>query len=150
MQIWRTADSDGVDGGGVLTADLTYMGERVRLASLHQGSDEFTDDPTTAGTDAAVQALAHVAQVINREYANFVRATGCPTPDPDAENMWTVIGVWLDDVPVPLGVIAGQHSVTGGDSYDEFEQGPWATSVIADHDYAAEQAAVAQMRADNE
>jgi hypothetical protein len=150
VQIWRTADSDGVDGGGVLTADLSYMGQRVRLASLHQGSDEFTDDPATAGIDAAVQALAHVAQVINQEYVTFVRATGCPTPEHDLDNMWTVVGVWIDDVPVPVGVIAGQHEVTGGDIHDEFEQGLWATSVTADHDYAAEEAAVAQMLADNE
>jgi len=81
VQIWRTADSDGVDGGGILTADLDYMGQRVRLASLHQGSDEFTDDPATSGIEAAVQALRHVAETLNREYANLRRATGRPSTD---------------------------------------------------------------------
>jgi hypothetical protein len=79
VQIWRTADSDGVDGGGVLTADLSYLGERVRLASVHQGGGEFTEFGT-AGIEAAVQALAHVAQTLNAEYRAFARATGCHVP----------------------------------------------------------------------
>jgi hypothetical protein len=78
--IWRTADGDGVDGGGVLTVDLNYMGHRVRLGSLHQGFDDFTNDAATSGIDAAIEALGHVAATINREYVNLRRATACPPP----------------------------------------------------------------------
>lgn len=157
VQIWRTADSDGVDGGGILTADLNYMGQRVRLASLHQSCDEFTDDPAISGVDAAVQALGHVADTLNREYTNFRRATGhrpgnahSGTNTDDGSSMYTVVGVWVDDEPVPVGVIAGEHEVSGGDDYEQFPQGVWATSVTAAHDLEAERYAIDQMRAENQ
>ncbi|GIH05693.1 hypothetical protein Rhe02_37600 [Rhizocola hellebori] len=154
VEIWRTADSHGVDGGGILTADLTYMGTLVRLASLHQGSDEFTNDPTVRGVDAAVQALGHVART-NREYANLRRATGHPltrtdtTADSDTGGVYTVVGVWLGDQPVPVGVIAGAHEVSGGDEGEHFPEGVWATSVTAADDHQAERDAIEQMRDDD-
>lgn len=147
--IWRTADGDGVDGGGVLTVDLNYMGERVRLASLHQGYDDFTGDAATSGIDAATEALGHVANTINREYANFRRATACPPPADVDLDVFTVVGVWIDDEPVPVGVIAGDHQVSGGDE-EQFPQGVWATCVTAADDVEAEQVAIAALRDDNE
>jgi hypothetical protein len=85
--IWRTADDDGIDGGGVLTVDLNYLGERVRLASLHQGYDDFTTDTAASGIDVAVEALAHVAATVNREYTTFCRATAVTADsDRDAEH----------------------------------------------------------------
>lgn len=53
---------------------------------------------------------------------------------------YTVIGAWIDDEPVPFGVIEGEHQVSGGDDQ------PWATSVEAVDAAAAEQLAVDQMR----
>lgn len=158
VQLWRTADSDGADGGGILTADLSYMGQRVRLASLHQGCDEFTDDPATSGINAAVEALGHVADTLNREYANMRRATSCPPANPqppehheaDDNDSYTVIGVWVDDQPIPVGVVAGEHEVSGGDEYEHFPQGVWATTVVANHDLDAERAAIDQMRVEND
>jgi len=154
IQIWRTADSDGADGGGILTVHLSYMGQRVSLASLHQGYDEFTDDSATCGIDAAVQALAHVAETLNREYATLRRAGGClpgdaSTAGDEAREAYTVIGVWIDDDPVPVGVVAGEHTVSGGEDFERFPQGVWATMVIAVHDLEAERHAIDQMRADN-
>ncbi|GAA1884122.1 hypothetical protein GCM10009687_60630 [Asanoa iriomotensis] len=147
--IWRTADGDGVDGGGVLTVDLNYLGERVRLASLHQGFDDFTADAATSGTDAAVEALAHVAAILNREHANLLRATAYPpsdaTDETDNDGAFTVVGVWVDDEPIPVGVIAGRHDVSGGDG-ERFGQGVWAATVDADDERDAEQAAVAVVR----
>jgi hypothetical protein len=85
--IWRTADGDGIDGGGVLTVDLNYLGERIRLASLHQGYDDFTTDTAAHGIDVAVEALAYVAATVNREYTTFCRATALTVDsDRDAEH----------------------------------------------------------------
>jgi hypothetical protein len=71
--IWRTGD--GIDGGGLLTVDLDNPGGRVRLGSLHQGFDDFIRDSATCGIDDAVEALGHVAAVVNRTYATFLTAT---------------------------------------------------------------------------
>lgn len=56
---------------------------------------------------------------------------------------WTVIGFWDGDEAVPVGVVAGEHQVTGGDGCST--EGPWATSVQAPNAAGAEAAAVAEM-----
>jgi hypothetical protein len=58
---------------------------------------------------------------------------------------YTVIGVWLDDAPIVVGVIAGNHEVYGGDE-KAFEEGLWATSVDACDIAQAEQLAKVEMR----
>lgn len=58
---------------------------------------------------------------------------------------YTVLGVWEDDEPVPVGVVDGEHQVTGG-ADRRWEQGLWATSVTAADPAEAEAAAVAEMR----
>jgi len=55
-----------------------------------------------------------------------------------------VVGVWLDDRPVPVGVILGQHQVFDGDAAT-FPEGLWATSVPADDSSQAQRLAVAEM-----
>ena len=74
-------------------------------AGIDEEFNKFTDDPS--GIDAAVQALGHVADTLNREYANLRRATGRPpagdTADADDSSTYTVVGVWIDDEPVPSG-----------------------------------------------
>jgi hypothetical protein len=55
-----------------------------------------------------------------------------------------VIGVWRGSRPIPVGVIRGEHPVSGGDA-THFPDGLWATSVCADSDNEAEQAAIAEM-----
>lgn len=60
---------------------------------------------------------------------------------------WTVIGVWAEDEALVTGVIQGTHGVYGGDDYDAFPQGCWATSVTAADADAAESRAVAEMLA---
>jgi hypothetical protein len=144
--VWRTCDGDGIDGGAIITTDLRVGGERVRLATLHQGFDDFVDDADTVGIDAAVEALGRVADLINHEVAVYDAVTAAPQPDPAAAAVYTVLGVWNEDEPVPVGVVAGDHQVTGG-SGRHFEQGLWATSVTAADADTAEQAAVADMRA---
>jgi hypothetical protein len=138
--IWRTADGDGVDGGAVITADLTINGQPIRLALRHQGFEDFTQRSDASGIDAAVEALGHVAHLVNTE-ADLLRRALTP-PD-----VYTVIGVWRDDEPIPVGVIAGEHEVSGGDD-SEFEQGLWATSVAAPDSATAEQLAIDEMQAD--
>jgi hypothetical protein len=137
---WRTADGDGVDGGAILTADLRFGDHTVRLATCHQAHDEFVDDEATSGIDAAIEALAHVAQLVNREVAGLLAATATRPPAG-----YTVVGVWMNDQPIPVGVIAGEHQVHDGDA-TEFEQGLWATSVAAPDSSTAQQRAVDEMR----
>jgi hypothetical protein len=60
---------------------------------------------------------------------------------------WTVIGVWLNDIPVRIAGIEGKHEVYGEDDLDIFEQGTWATWVDADTWEEAEVAAIEDMRA---
>jgi hypothetical protein len=138
--IWRTADGDGVDGGAVITADFTINGQPIRLAARHQGFEDFTRDSDTSGIDAAVEALGHVADLVNTEAGLLRRALTPP-------DVYTVIGVWQDDQPIPVGVIAGDHEVNGGDS-SQFEQGMWATYVTAPDSATAEQLAIGEMQAD--
>jgi hypothetical protein len=138
--LWRTADGDGVDGGAVITADFTINGQPIRLATRHQGFEDFTRRSDTSGIDAAVEALGHVAALVNTE-ADLLRRALTPP------EVYTVIGVWQDDEPIPVGVIAGEHQVGGGDS-GHFEQGVWATCVAAPDSATAEHLATAEMQDD--
>jgi hypothetical protein len=139
--LWRTADGDGVDGGAVLTADLRFGNHQIRLATRHRAYDEFVDDAATSGIDAAVEALGTVADLVNREVAALLAATAADLP-----HQYTVVGVWQEDQPIPVGVIAGEHPVHDGDA-TAFAQGLWATSVTAPDSTTAQQLAVAEMRA---
>ncbi len=58
---------------------------------------------------------------------------------------YTVIGVWLEDTPIVVGVIAGSHEVYGGDE-QRFPEGLWATSVDASTVEQAEQLAKVEIR----
>lgn len=62
--------------------------------------------------------------------------------------VYTVIGVWKDDQPYPVGTVAGDVEVIGGfhpDTMIEFEQGVWAVAVEADSDSDAEDMAIEEM-----
>lgn len=69
-----------------------------------------------------------------------VRAA-CTPPD-----TYTVIGVWLNDTPVPVGAIHGRHDVTGDMPNDVLPEGCWATTVTAPGPDTAQHRAVADMR----
>lgn len=63
--------------------------------------------------------------------------------------VYTVIGVWVGDDPLPVGTILGDHEVIGGfhpDTMIEFESGVWAVAVDATDDNEAEYTAVEEMR----
>lgn len=60
---------------------------------------------------------------------------------------WTVIGAWIEDEAIVTGVIQGTHAVYGGDDYDAFPQGCWATSAMAPDADTAEAMAVEEMMA---
>lgn len=138
--VWRTADGDGVDGGAVIAADLRIGDHHVRLATGHLGHDEFVDDEATSGIDAAVEVLGHVADLVNRTVAGLLAATAARLP-----NVYTVIGVWQEDEPIAVGVIAGEHPVHGGDER-AFPHGLWATSVTAPDSATAQRLGIAEMR----
>lgn len=58
--------------------------------------------------------------------------------------LWTIVGYWNgDDDPIPVAVIAGAHTVTGGEGCSE--GGPWATAVMAPDYETAERLAIAEM-----
>jgi len=138
--VWRTADGDGVDGGAAIVADLCIADHTVLLTADHLGHDEFVGDEATSGIDAAVEVLGHVADLVNHTVAGLLAATA-----PQLPNAYTVIGVWQEDEPIPVGVIAGEHPVHDGDER-AFPQGRWATSVTAPDSTTAQQLAVAEMR----
>ena len=139
VQLWRTADGDGVDGGAMITADLRIGEHTVRIGTLHQGFDDFVDDEATSGVDAAVEALGHIADLVNREVAVLLEATAVRPPA-----SYTVIGVWSGNEPVPVAVIVGDHQVH--DSATVVEHGLWSTIVLAPDSTTAQQRAVARMR----
>ena len=137
--LWRTADGDGVDGGAVIAAELHLNDHTVLLASDHVGHDDFVDDEATSGIDAAVEALGHVADLVNNKVAGLLAATA-----PHLSNEYTVIGVWHEDEPIPVGVIAGEHPVYDGDAR-AFPHGLWATSVTSADSTSAQRLALAEM-----
>jgi hypothetical protein len=139
VQLWRTADGDGVDGGAMITADLRFGERTVRIGTRHQGFDDFVNDEATSGIDAAVEALGHVANLVNREVAGLLEATAVRPPA-----AYTVIGIWANHEPIPVAVIVGDHQVHDGATV--FEGGLWTTSVLAADSTTAQQLAVAQMR----
>lgn len=58
--------------------------------------------------------------------------------------IYTVIGVWLNEKPVVVGVIAGEHEVYGGDE-ETFDEGLWVTCVDVDDVNEAEDLAETAM-----
>jgi hypothetical protein len=66
---------------------------------------------------------------------------------PPKPGTWTVIGVWVEDQAIVTGTIPGTHPVYGGDDYDAFPQGCWATSATAPDPDTAESMAVDEMMA---
>jgi len=138
--VWRTADGDGVDGGAAIAAELRIGDHTILLATGHLGYDEFVDDEATSGIDAAVEVLGHVADLVNQTVAGLLAATV-----PRLPNVYTVIGVWQADEPIPVGIIAGKHPVHDGDQR-AFPQGLWATSVTAPDATTAQRLGIAEMR----
>lgn len=60
---------------------------------------------------------------------------------------WTVIGFWDDDDPFPVGVVAGEHDVLGGNRAVKEFNGPWAVCVDANTPADAElKASILQSR----
>jgi hypothetical protein len=140
VSIWRTADGDGIDGGAIITIDLTIGDRPIRLATLHQGFNDFTLDEATSGIDAAIESLRHVTRLVNTEIRNHLQSIAHRLP-----TAFTVVGIWENNEPVPVGVIAGDHHVIGGDE-SALDQGGWATSVTAPDPATARAWAVTTMR----
>ncbi|MEV0453739.1 hypothetical protein [Catellatospora methionotrophica] len=67
--VWRTTDSDGPDGGAVITTDLRAATHTARLASKHRSHGDLTEDSHLTGVDAVVQALHRTADLINAQLA---------------------------------------------------------------------------------
>lgn len=78
------------------------------------------------------------------EAAEDRQRAGAAAQDPPRSRTYTVLGVWDGKQPVPVGVVEGEHEVTGG-AQEHWEQGLWATSVTAADPTEAETAAVAEM-----
>jgi hypothetical protein len=70
VAIFRTADGDGVDGGGLICVDLV---NEVRLASLHQDGSDF-DGCGPTGVDAAVAGVQYVAWKANELVDRYRKA----------------------------------------------------------------------------
>ena len=113
----------------------------------HAAGATINVEPTPRGyaditTIAADQAAIH-QRLANTPAPLIDAAERDEAPEP-APWTYTVVGVWLDDRPVPVGVILGQHQVFDGDAAT-FPEGLWATSVPADDSSQAQRLAVAEM-----
>lgn len=116
---------------------------RKELAAALAKADAATETQYTALTELAEAVRAYLAQ--------------------DA-GTWTVLGIWDNDEAVPVGAIAGTHSVHGeapGDRLHDqlignpgfcgfdtssfYEQGVWATHITAPSGDAAQDLAVEEM-----
>lgn len=78
VDIWRTADGDGADLGGLPVVELA---SGVTLAALHLDSDDlvgFPDDGEVGGLDVAVMVLEAVARAANDALAHYRMATWPP------------------------------------------------------------------------
>jgi hypothetical protein len=74
----RTADGDGIDGGALVTIDVTLGGHKLRLATDHLGYADFTAHERTRGIVAAVEALRTVARNVNAALATLTAITETP------------------------------------------------------------------------
>jgi hypothetical protein len=114
------------------------------------GSDDLLADARRALLEAEQAADSGAASGAARELCAAFRALD-DTMSADGElpaawssKFWTVIGVWRDDEPIPLGVINGRHMLDGQD--EECPDDVWAELAEADGASSAETAAVAKMR----
>lgn len=58
---------------------------------------------------------------------------------------WTVIGLWLDEEPIVIGMVQGEHQVYGENNEALFPEGYWNVCVDGADDAAAARNAVAEM-----
>ncbi|MFC0528596.1 hypothetical protein [Phytohabitans kaempferiae] len=77
-----------------------------------------------------------------KPYVTASARTSHRCPEPRARHL---IFLWSGGEPIPVGVIAGEHTVHDGDRA-AFASGLWATSVVAADSTAAQQLAVDQIR----
>lgn len=80
------------------------------------------------------------------EAAGRRQRDGATAQDSASSRTYTVLGVWDGDQPVPVGVVDGDHQVTGG-AEEHWEQGLWAIGITAADPAEAQTAAGAEMRA---
>lgn len=84
VNLWRTTDDDAIDGrgdgGAIITITLDVTTPRLRIATLYQSGDQFAN-PGSRGIGAAVEALSHLAELVNRELAVL-----WPAPPPAADH----------------------------------------------------------------
>jgi hypothetical protein len=81
VQIWRTGDDDGVDGGGVLLFDVdgVPLGADIRAGNLIYGDLDPGGWLAMPGDDASVLALQQVAAAVNAAAAKLRRHRHNPT-----------------------------------------------------------------------
>lgn len=121
----------------VTVSDLhSQAAEVVRLAEMEPEGAAFGGGAAARMRNAALQLAVQVG-----DFARQLRTI----IDGDQAGIYTVIGVWKADTPVTVGVVAGEHEVSGGDT-EIFPEGLWATSVGAEDVFAAEDAAVTEMK----
>lgn len=116
------------------------------------------DRPMTEPEQTLARTLASIPphrrdKIIDTAERQDLASSGLPVPGigpqqteaAEAAATYTVVGVWEEDQPIPVGVIGGDHPVCGGDT-QHWEQGLWATVVTAPDPTTAEHAAITAMR----
>jgi hypothetical protein len=83
--------------------------------------------------------------------ASLLKILAESSPPEDRQlKTWTVIGFWMEDDPVAVGTVEGDHPVYGGDDVNDSglvdgARGPWAVAVEAEDDDIAEKKAVQEL-----
>jgi hypothetical protein len=106
--------------------------------------DRFAPENEVQAIEAELREL--VAQAGMQAAERRERAQASHLAVIQRERTFTVIGVWIGDDPVTVGVIEGEHQVSGGD-FERFPEGCWAAAVSAPSADMAESLAVLEMRA---
>lgn len=114
VAIWRTADAEGVDGGGVVTVNVDGVelsAGHLQAGDLVYGDGEPDGRLRTATADAAEMAIANIAEAVNEAAARY-RTHTAALPQAATDVIGELYHVakdhevgWLDDLMTAAGLM---------------------------------------------
>lgn len=132
--------------------DELFSEERAIAAARRAAQTLRWDGNTTPNLEVVQDAITDLIWLAHHldadeakrieERARFIQSDEAA----EASGVFTVIGLWSDDVPLVAGAIVGEHEVSGDLGYHGYQ--PWATAVEASDFDGAMAAAIKVMRED--
>jgi len=99
VNVWCTADAEGVDGGALVTVkvddDVELSAGHFQAGDLVSGESDRTGAVRKPATDAIAEALAHVAEAVNGAVTRFRRVTATPARSVIPAVMVQLHPIWL-------------------------------------------------------